>query len=75
MSLYFSVTPIVIVQIWNELFSMYFPSPFAVFIRIVAGAIIYFEAYLPQNIFSTFEKINILENPISISKWFYALLR
>ena len=38
-----------------------------VFIRIVAGAIIYFEAYFPQNIISIFEKINISENLIILA--------
>ena len=38
-----------------------------VFIRIVAGAIIYFEAYFPQNILSIFEKINISENLIILA--------
>ena len=38
-----------------------------VFIRIVAGAIIYFEAYFPQNILSIFEKMNISENLIILA--------
>ena len=38
-----------------------------VFIRIVAGTIIYFEAYFPQNILSIFEKINISENLIILA--------
>ena len=38
-----------------------------VFIRIVAGVIIYFEAYFPQNILSIFEKINISENLIILA--------
>ena len=38
-----------------------------VFTRIVAGEIIYFEAYFPQNILSIFEKINISENLIILA--------
>ena len=38
-----------------------------VFIRIVAGAVINFEAYFRKNILSIFEKINISKNLIILA--------
>ena len=48
-------------------FSQKCNAVYTVIIRLVAGAIIYFEAYFPQNILSIFEKIHISENLIILA--------